>query len=606
VANRVEPVPQGVCGHPDVKEIFPFTDNTKEKGSPMEKNFRAWPRDWPKSLEYPAVPVFNFLDDAASRVPNRIAMIFGGMEITYGEWKELSNRFAAALGAMGVRKGDRVALHLPNCPQFAIAYYAVLKVGAIFTPLSPLLASREAVHQLNDSGAETLISLDLLYPGIQPVLSETGVQRVITTSIADCYNRVIAPLKPLGKVETPNTEDMGDLLKQYEPDVPHVPINVDEDLAHIAYTGGTTGLSKGVILTHRNVVVNVIQFGNWFNGARTEQTDQGLALVFPPGVEPETDRAYARDQEVSLAVVPWFHAMGTIGYLNGQAYNGNTMVVFPRFDPREYLEAVKKYRATILGGAPQLYIPLINLPDFDDYDLSGIKLAGSGAAPLALPVMEKLLKAFSGVVMEAYGLTECTMGATANPPDRSALRVGSVGLPVFDTECKVVDAETGADLPPGSHGEICIRGPQVMKGYWNKPGETANVLKDGWLHTGDIGKEDEDGFFFITDRKKDMIIYKGYNVYPREIEEVFFTHPDVQQCAVVGRPDAETGESPVAFVELKKGTDITPEALMEYTNEKIARYKKIREVILVDTMPVSAAGKVLKRELRDRLESDES
>lgn len=578
----------------------------KKKGSTMEKNFRAWPKDWPRSLDYPAVPVFNFLDDAARRVPNRIAMIFGGMELTFGEWKVLSDRFAAALTEMGVQKGDRVAMHLPNCPQFAIAYYGVLKIGAIFTPLSPLLAPREAVYQLNDSGAETLISLDLLYPGIQPVLSETDVQRVITASVADCYNPVIAPLKPLGKIDVPDTEDMVALLMQYEPTGLDVSIDVEEDLAHIAYTGGTTGLSKGVMLTHRNVVVNVIQFGNWFNGTRTEQTDQGLSLVYPPGVDPEKDRPYARDQEVSLAVVPWFHAMGTIGYLNGQVYNGNTMVVFPRFEPREYLEAVTKYRATTLGGAPQLYIPLINLPDFDEYDLSGIKLAGSGAAPLAQPVMEKLLRAFSGVVLEAYGLTECTMGATANPPHRSAIRVGSVGLPVFDTACKVVDPETGEDLAPGSQGEICIRGPQVMKGYWNKPEETANVLKDGWLHTGDIGKEDEDGFFFITDRKKDMIIYKGYNVYPREIEEVLFSHPQVQQCAVVGKPDLEVGESPVAFVELKQGADLSPEELMEYTNTKIARYKKIREVILVDTIPVSAAGKVLKRELRGRLESDES
>jgi len=278
-------------------------------------------------------------------------------------------------------------------------------------------------------------------------------------------------------------------------------------------------------------------------------------------------------------------------------------VVFPRFDPKEYLDAISKYNATALGGAPQLFIPLVNHPDFDSYDLSGIKLAASGAAPLALPVLDRMLQAFSGVVCEAYGLTECTMGATANPPDRSKIRQGSVGIPVFDTECKVVDLETGEDLAPGKEGEICIKGPQVMQGYWNKPEETAEVLKQGWLYTGDIGKEDEDGYFYITDRKKDMIIYKGYNVYPRELEEVLFTHSAVEQCAVVGKPDMDVGEAPVAFVQLKQGAEATTEDLMEHTNSQVAAYKKIREVKFLDAIPVSPAGKVLKRELRNMLKS---
>jgi len=567
----------------------------------VAKNFNAWPEGWPKSLNYPDIPVHAFLDQTAERVPNRIAIIFGGMELTYGELRELSERFAAALAGMGVEKGDRVAIHLPNCPQFAFAYYGALKIGAVFTPLSPLLAPREARHQLNDSGAETLISLDLLYPGISNILPETGVNRTVTTSIADCYNAIIAPLKPLGKTEVPDTIDMVSLLKEHEPNVPKVPIDTKKDLVHLAYTGGTTGLSKGVALTHFNVVANVLQFGNWFSGAQIEMVDGKLTAVFPPGVDPEKDRATASDRETSLVVVPWFHAMGTVGYLNAQVFGGNTMVVFPRFEPREYLEAVGKYKATLLGGAPQLYIPLVSLPDFKSYDLSGIKMAGSGAAPLAMPVLDKMLDAFSGVVIEAYGLSECTMGATSNPPTRAGIRPGSVGIPVYDTECKVVDAETGEDLPPGSVGEICIKGPQVMQGYWNRPEETANVLKDGWLHTGDIGREDEDGFFYITDRKKDLIIYKGYNVYPREIEEVIFEHPAVQQCAVVGRPEIEVGEAPIAFVELRQGAEATREEIMEHTNSQIAHYKKVRDVIFVDQIPVSGAGKVLKKELREQL-----
>lgn len=568
----------------------------------MRKNFKKWPQDWPKSLNYPDIPVYAFLDQTAARVPNRLAIIFGGMELTYGELKDLADRFAAALTTLGVRKGDRVAIHLPNCPQFAIAYYGILKVGGTFTPLSPLLAARELLHQLNDSGATTLITLDLLYPGVASTLPQTGVKNVITTSIADCYNSIIAPLKPLQKNAVPHTLDMAALLKEHPPKAPEVAIDVNHDLAHLAYTGGTTGLSKGVMLTHHNVVVNVIQYSHWGSGGQVEMRNGVPEAVYPPGVDPIRDRLTARDRETALVVVPWFHAMGTVGYLNNQIYGGTTMIVFPRFDPREYLEAAVKYKATMLGGAPQLYIPLLNLPEFNNYDLSHVKLAGSGAAPLAMPVLEKMLKSFSSaVVVEGYGLTECTMGATSNPVDRTLTRPGSVGFPVFDTECKVVNVETGEELPPGKEGEICIRGPQVMQGYWNRPDETAKVLQDGWLFTGDIGREDDEGYFYITDRKKDMIIYKGYNVYPRDLEEVIFKHPAVEQCAVLGKPDMEVGEAPIAFVKLQTGAKATREEILDHTNSQVAAYKKLRDVIFVDNIPVSQAGKVLKRELREQL-----
>ena len=567
----------------------------------MAKNFKAWPDQWPKNLNYPEQPVYSFLDQTAARIPNRRAIIFGGMELTYSELKNLADRFANALISMGVKKGEKVAIHLPNCPQFAIAYYGALKAGAIFTPLSPLLAPKEVTYQLNDSEAKILISLDLVYPGVCSIVPDTKVETVITTSIADCYNPIIQPLKPIEKIPLPDTIDMALLLKEHSPEVSGIDIDVFRDLAHLAYTGGTTGLSKGVMLTHYNVVVNTAQYAAWFLGAQIEIQNGLPTMVFSPGVDPIRDRPIAMDRETALVVVPWFHAMGTIGYLNNLVFSGSTMVVFARFEPKEYLDAIQKYNATVVGGAPQLYIPLINSPDFDSYDLSGIKLASSGAAPLALPVLDKMLDAFSGVVCEAYGLTECSMGATANPPARSDIRQGSVGVPVFDTECKVVDLETGKDLPPGKEGEICIKGPQVMQGYWNKPEETAEVLKDDWLSTGDIGKMDEDGYFYITDRKKDMIIYKGYNVYPRELEEAIFTHPAVEQCAVVGKPDMDAGEAPVAFVQLKQGSVATAEEVMEHTNPQIAAYKKIREVRFLDAIPVSPAGKILKRILREML-----
>ncbi|MEW5736885.1 MAG: AMP-binding protein [Thermodesulfobacteriota bacterium] len=567
----------------------------------MAKNFAAWPETWPKSVHYPAVPVFELLYQAASRVPDRIAIHFGGMELTYGQLKDLADRFATALSKMGVGKGQRVAVHLPNCTQFAVAYYGIMRSGATFTPLSPLLSPREVVHQLNDSGAETLISLDLLYPGIASVVPETKVKNIITTSIADCYNAVIQPLKPLGKLPVPGTIEFTDLLRDNKPEPPEVTFDVKKDLAHLAYTGGTTGVSKGVMLTHYNVVVNSLQFGLWFTGADIEMKDGRIELLFPPGVVPARDRLLNRDSETTLVVVPWFHAMGTIGYMNNPVASGTTMVVFPRFDPVEYITAIGKYRATSLGGAPQLYVPLVELPNFASYDLSGIRLAASGAAPLPLAVLNKLLSAFSGVVCEAYGLTECTMGACANPPMRDRIKVGSVGLPVFDTEVKIVDLQTGAELPPGQEGEIAIFGPQVMQGYWNRPEATAEVLKDGWLFTGDIGKMDKEGFVFITDRKKDLILYKGYNVYPREIEELLYAHPSVELAAVVGKPDPKAGELPVAFVQLKAGKSATEEELLTFINNQLAAYKKVRSLHFVPVIPVSAAGKVLKRELREKL-----
>jgi len=567
----------------------------------VAKNFSCWPEGWPKALDYPERPVHAFLEYTAERVPNRIAMHFGGMVLTYSEFKTLVDRFATALADLGLKKGERMAIHLPNCPQFAIAYYALLKIGGVFTPLSPLLSPYEAKHQLSDAGAKTLLSLDLLYPGIQGVIGETDVERVLSTSIGDCYNALIAPLKPVGKLPVPDTLDMAELIAKHQPEPPEVEFDVNKDLAHLAYTGGTTGVSKGVMLTHANVVKNTLQFGCWMSGAQLKiYEDQRVEPVFPEGVDPKKDRPVAQDHETALVVVPWFHAMGVIAYLNNMVSGGTTMVVFPRFDPQEYLEAIPKFSATMLGGAPQLFNPLVDQPNFDQYDLSRIKFIGSGAAPLPLTVLEKMKQAFGDATfIEAYGLTECTMGALCNPAGRP--KPGSVGLPVFDTECRVVAPESGEPLPPGQEGEICIKGPQVMAGYWNRPEETAQVLKDGWLYTGDIGREDDEGYFYITDRKKDMIIYKGYNVYPREIEEILYTHPAVELAAVLGKKDDTGNEIPVAFVKVRGGMQPAEAELMNAVNDKVAAYKKLRQVIFTDDIPVSMAGKVLKRELRERL-----
>jgi len=563
------------------------------------KNFKCWPRFHPRSLNYPEMPVFQFLRSSAAKWPFRIVIIFDALEITYGELLTLCERFAAALASLGVKKGDRVAIHLPNSPQFAIAYYATLMNGAIFTPCSPLMVAREMEYQLNDAGAETIITLDLFYPTVERVVPRTKIRNVIVAAIPDIFPPLLAPIRPpLPKREFPGTLDFSSLLKSHDAKPPDVKIEPRKDLAHLAYTGGTTGVSKGVMLTHFNVVANVLQVAHWGAGGDVGYKDGILKVVREEGDRDE-DHALKFGKGKALIVVPWFHAMGTIGYLNQPIYAGTTMVVFPRFDPGQYLQAIEKYEASAIGGAPQLFIPLVNHPDFKKYNLSSIQLVASGAAPLPVPVLEQMQKNFSGVITEGYGLTECTMASNLNPPTREGLKPGSVGLPFSDTQVKIADLETGTkELPPGEIGELCIKGPQVMPGYWNKPEETKMVLRDGWVYTGDIAREDEDGYFYIVDRKKDMLIYKGYNVYPRDLEEVMAQHPAVKQCAVVGRPDPDAGEIPVAFVVLKDGAAATADELMEYCAKNVSPYKKIRQVLFKEQLPVSGAGKVLKTELR--------
>jgi len=567
----------------------------------MEKNFNYWPKGVPRNLNYPEIPVCEILRSSARQWPWRNAIIFGGMEMTYAELDQLSDRFANALHSLGVRKGDRVAIHLPNCPQFAIAYFGLLKAGAVFVPLSPLLAERELSFQLKDSGAETFVGLDILYGAPRNVMADTPVKRVILTSLADVYPAVTAPAKLLSR--QPFEEgvlDLCELLASHPPEAPEVSFELKKDLAHIAYTGGTTGTPKGVMLTHANIIANCCQFATWFGGGDIHYEDGVLKVRRMEGDSPD-DHPVRLAAEISLVVVPWFHAMGVLAYLAMQLMAGLTLVVFPRFDPEEYLRAIPKYRATVFGGAPQLFVPLTEHPLFPETDMSEIRLVASGAAPIPLHLLETMLSKIGGVVCEAYGLSEVTLGCTANPPSREGFRLGSVGLPMQDVEMKIVNPENyEEELPVGEIGEICVRGPQVMQGYLNKPEETAAVLKpDGWLLTGDIGRFDEDGYLYITDRKKDMLIYKGYNVYPRDLEDVINEHPAVAQSAVVGKYDERYGDIPVAFVQLKPGQQVGEEELLEYANSRLARYKKIKWLKIVEALPASAAGKVLRRELRE-------
>jgi long-chain acyl-CoA synthetase len=376
---------------------------------------------------------------------------------------------------------------------------------------------------------------------------------------------------------------------------PAVVIDVRTDLAHLAYTGGTTGRSKGVRLPHRNVVVNALQYACWGSGSVPTLDDRGGVVLDQTGAEEEFPTRLGTG--VAINLTPWFHAMGTIGALNVPLLTGSTTVLHERFDPGAYLADAERFRVTSMAGAPPLFGALLQHPEFATRDLSRVRSISSGAAPLPVEMIKAMQRRFGDdvVIAEGYGLTEVTMGATIGPAGRSAVRkVGTVGVPVYDTEIRI-------DGPDGEPGEVCIRGPQVMAGYKDRPDETAAALVDGWLHTGDIGVLDADGYLSIVDRQKDMLIYKGYNVYPRELEELLHAQPGVRGAAVVGRPDVMVGELPVAFVVAPGLSDADGRALLAEVNAQVTPYKRLRELYLVDAIPVSAAGKVLKRELRDRL-----
>jgi long-chain acyl-CoA synthetase len=518
----------------------------------------CWPPGLPGSLEYPEVPAGAILAGAARRYDDRVALVKGDESLTYRQLGSLAAQAANGLIARGVKPGDRVALVMPNCLEYPVAYYGTLLAGAVFVPVNPLLPQDAAARQIADAGATLILTA------------------------AD------VPALCAGQPETP----------------PRVDIDIHRDLAHLAYTGGTTGESKGVRLPHRNVVVNTLQYTCWASGSVPALDADGGLMLDKVGSDAEYPNQLGTGVLINLT--PWFHAMGTIAGLNGLLLMGFTSVLHDRLDPARYLADAERLRVTVIGGAPALFAALFSCPDIASRDLTSVRTISSGAAPMPVEMINRLRAlAPDAVVGEGYGLTEVTMGATSGPAHRSGTRKpGTVGVPIFDTEVRIV----GADREPvaaGERGEVWIRGPQVMAGYHNRPDATADVLVDGWLRTGDIGTLDEDGYLSIVDRMKDMLIYKGYNVYPRELEELLAAQPGVLAAAVVGKPDASVGELPVAFV-VPSSPSTTPESVMAAINEQVVPYKRLRDVLIVDQIPVSAAGKVLKRELRARLREPES
>jgi long-chain acyl-CoA synthetase len=563
----------------------------------MEKPWLAeYDSGVPASIDYPNTPVHQFLLDAATKYPNKTALVFGSVveplgnalmdtTMTYGELLQLTERFAAGLQKLGVEKGDRVAIHMPNCPQFVIAYYATLMVGGIVVPCNPQYVARELEHQFNDSGAKVAVTLSLTYPIVKQIRDKTQIENVVVANIKEYFPGLlkflftVATEKKAGHYQElsgdANTYWFQDLLAQAPPKPEPVKVT-PQDTGVLMYTGGTTGVSKGAQLTHRNLVANAIQVRWWMWDIR-------------------------EGEEVMLSAVPLFHSYGMTVCMNHTIYIGGKMILIP--NPRildHMLKSINKHKPTLFPGVPAMYVSVANHPDINKYDVSSIRACISGAAGLPPEVQEGFEKLTGGKLVEGYGLSEATPVTHCNPIYGKRKEGSWIGLPFPDTEAVIMDIETGEKtLGTGDIGELCIRGPQVMKGYWNMPTETANALRDGWLHTGDIARMAPDGFFQIVDRKKDMILGTGgYNIYPREVEDVLYEHPKVLETAVAGVPvGQDKGERVKAYVVLKPGETATEEELLAYCRENLAYYKVPKFIEFRDELPKTMVGKILRRVL---------
>jgi long-chain acyl-CoA synthetase len=501
-------------------------------------------------------------------------------KMSYRDLRDAVNRFANALVKLGVKKGDRVAIYLPNCPQFAIAFFGALKAGAVIAPVNPIYTPRELEFILKDSGAETIVCLSQFYPKLQSVRDKTSLRNVIVTNIKEYFPTFLKTLFSLAmeKKEGHRVELAAgdhwfqDMLKGGSTIPPNVDVKPDDD-AVLLYTGGTTGLPKAAQLAHRNLVANCVQLTAWIPSAR-------------------------EGKEAWLTALPMFHSYAMTTCLNQGTMLAGTLILIP--NPRDMdhlLKSIDRHKPTFFPGVPTMYVGINNNPNVGKYDLKSVKACLSGAAGLPVEVQKKFQDLTGARLVEGYGLSEASPVVCANPVFGEN-RVGSIGLPLPDTDVQLLDVETGSrPVAPGEPGELCVRGPQVMKGYWNKPDETAKTLRDGWLHTGDVAVMDDDGYFKIVDRLKEMIISGGYNIYPREIEEVLYQHPAVLEAAAIGVPDSYRGESAKAFVVLKPGQTATADELIAYCKQHLAPYKVPRAIDFRDALPKTMIGKILRREL---------
>lgn len=537
----------------------------------------------PHHIDYPDIPLFKLLEDTAKKYPESDCTIFKGARITFREMEELTNRLAAGLASIGVTKGDRVGIFMPNTPQFVIAFFAVLKLGAIVVATNPLYSAREIEHQVNDSGIQVMLVMSNFYNLIKEVQPKTKIRTVVVTNIKEALPQILAFLFTLTRekkggfrIELGEGDYwMQDLINNFRPeDRPQVEV-LPDDNALFQYSGGTTGVPKAAIAMHKNLVANSMQIRRWMVDAED-------------------------GKEVVLMAIPLYHVYGLVAGMLFGIYSGASLVMVP--DPRDLVDLlgnIQKYKATVFPGVPALYNLINNYPDAQagKYDLSSIKACISGSAPLMRETKEKFEDLTGGVLFEGYGLSETPTASHCNP-FLGENRTGSIGLPLPDVNCRIIslDDETTV-LAPGEIGELVIKGPMVMKGYHNMPTETANTLREGWLYTGDIARMDEDGYFYIVDRKKELIKPGGYQVWPRDVEEVISQNPKVLEVGVAGVPDPYRGETVKAWVVVKPGEALTEEEITAWCKEKLAKYKVPTQVEFRDELPKTNVGKILRREL---------
>ncbi|MFX0021773.1 MAG: long-chain fatty acid--CoA ligase [Candidatus Hermodarchaeota archaeon] len=534
--------------------------------------------DVPTEIELPEKNIYEILDDITEEFGSKTAIWFMKNKITYKKFKEITEKLATALVDLGVKKGDVVAIMLPNFPQFIFSFFGILKAGCIVTACSVLYTEHELAYQLNDSGAEIIIAWDSELEKIMNIKDRTRLRHIIITNVFD-----YSPMAPTSPTEITGTMQFLNLIKKTKPNPPKFETNAKQDIAILQYTGGTTGLPKGAMLTHYNIVSNCVQVVTWVQSA----------------VE--------RGKHTALTTLPLFHIYGMTICMNSFIYNGLTIALHP--DPRDQkglFEVIKATHPAMFPGVPTMYMRLLERDDLEDYakDLKSIKICNTGAAPMPPEVLKEFEKRTGATVVEGYGMTE-TSPATHVNPLKGTRKIGSVGLALPNTEFRIVDIDDYTKiLPQGEAGEIMIKGPQVMKGYWNKPEETANQLKDGWLLTGDIGRMDEEGYLFIVDRKKDMINISGFKVYPREIEDVLFEYEAVENAAVIGIPDPEVAgnEKVKAYIVLKDGyreTDETKNEIKEFLRQNLAPYKIPKLIEFRKELPETLVGKVVRKDLKD-------
>jgi long-chain acyl-CoA synthetase len=547
----------------------------------------------PAKLPLPTQSLPQLLEVAANRYGTRDALIYYGTRMTYLRLVALIDRFAQALLRLGVQAGDRVSLMLPNIPQFPIAFFGTLKAGAIVVATNPIYTQPELRHQLRDAEVSVVVTLDQLYPTLAGVRAETPVKHVVLASVADYLPPVLAlgyrlrqrreargqpRVDPRTIAEDPTIHQFRELVahsgSQRSMEVFALPEPAQPaDVAVIQYTGGTTGLAKGAMLTHLNLAINAAQAYVWSEN--------------PPDSPPTT-----------LCVAPFFHSYGLTVGMTSTMLNGGTMVLLPRFVVKDVIKAIERYKPEQFPGVPTMYVAINHAMEKRKADLSSVRVCISGAAPLPAAVQAKFESLTGGKLVEGYGMTETSPVTHCNPV-YGEQRPGTIGLPVPNTISAIIDPATWQLLPPGETGEIVINGPQVMKGYWNRPDETALQIRNGWLRTGDIGTMDADGYFKVVDRAKDMIIAGGYNIYPRDVEEVLFSHPAVMDACVIGVPDEYRGETVRAYIVLKPGQTLTAEELTAYCRERLAPYKVPKQIVFREALPKTLIGKVLRRALRD-------